>query len=67
MSGEPLLLDAKSAAALCSVSRATWWAWLRTGRCPPPIRIGERVVRWSAETIRQWVAAGCPRQHEGRR
>jgi excisionase family DNA binding protein len=31
----------------------------RAGRLPLPIRLG-RSVRWPADEIRAWLAAGCP-------
>lgn len=29
------------------------------GQMPKPIRLGH-LVRWPAESIRKWIAAGCP-------
>jgi predicted DNA-binding transcriptional regulator AlpA len=57
----PLLMDAAQAAALCNVSRATWWAWHSAGVCPLPLRIGGgRIVRWRADELSEWITAGCP-------
>ena len=57
---EPLLLDAAACAALCGVSRATWFAWQASGFCPAATLRRGRVVRWSDDEIRRWCAAGCP-------
>jgi predicted DNA-binding transcriptional regulator AlpA len=57
---EPLLLDAKTAAALCSVSRRTWFAWQSAGQIPLPALRRGRVVRWSSVELAAWVVAGCP-------
>lgn len=57
---EPLLLDAAQAAALCSVSRATWFAWQSAGFAPLPVLRRGRVVRWRRDELTAWVAAGCP-------
>jgi prophage regulatory protein len=38
--------------AVIPVSRSTWWAGVKSGRYPRPIRtIGERVTAWKAEDI----------------
>lgn len=34
------------------VSRSTWWAGIRSGRYPKPVKIGERCTAWRAEDIR---------------
>ena len=56
---DALLLPAARAAALCSVSSATWWRWQAAQRIPSPVRIGA-TVRWRAEELAAWVEAGCP-------
>lgn len=55
-----LLLDAKAAARLCGVSRATWFNWQATGQVPPPCLAKGRIRRWSRQTIVRWIDAGCP-------
>lgn len=55
-----LLVDAGAAAALCGVSRATWFAWHSAGRIPLPALRAGRVVRWSAAELAAWISAGCP-------
>ena len=56
----PLLVDAAQAAALCGVSRATWFSWQAAGRVPAPALRAGRVVRWSVDEVRRWIEAGCP-------
>ena len=34
------------------VSKSTWWAGIKDGRFPKPIKLGERVTAWRAEDIR---------------
>jgi predicted DNA-binding transcriptional regulator AlpA len=58
----PLLLNASQAAALCGVSRRTWWTLHSAGRTPMPVRLGHRTL-WPAVGpcgLEAWVAAGCP-------
>jgi predicted DNA-binding transcriptional regulator AlpA len=40
---------------LIPVSRSTWWAGVRTGRFPQPVRIG-RITAWRVEDIRDFIA-----------
>lgn len=67
-----LLVGAADAAALCGVSRSTWWMFHSSGRVPAPIRLGRRTL-WRADELRRWVDAGCPARErwealqEGRR
>lgn len=56
---EPVLVDAKTAAATCGVSRSTWLAWDAAGLNPQPVRIVGRVL-WAVDDLRRWAAAGCP-------
>ena len=34
------------------VSKSTWWAGVRTGRLPQPLKLGPRTTVWKAEDIR---------------
>jgi predicted DNA-binding transcriptional regulator AlpA len=61
---EPLLLDARQAAALCGVGRATWYRMVSAGRCPAPVRLSRGCVRWSRETLIAWIRMGCPARKE---
>lgn len=40
---------------LYPVSRSTWWAGVRAGRYPQPVKIGERCTAWRAEDIRNLI------------
>ncbi|WIA62686.1 AlpA family phage regulatory protein [Stenotrophomonas sp. BIO128-Bstrain] len=40
---------------LYPVSRSTWWAGCRSGRYPPPIKLGVRCTAWRAEDIRALI------------
>jgi prophage regulatory protein len=49
--------------AVVPVCRSTWWAGVRTGRYPPPVKhLGPRITAWRVEDIRalldgQWHPA----------
>ncbi|WP_164075594.1 helix-turn-helix transcriptional regulator [Stenotrophomonas maltophilia] len=40
---------------LYPVSRSTWWAGVRSGRYPQPVKLGERCTAWRVEDIRALI------------
>ncbi len=41
----------KGIAPLVPVSRSTWWAGIKTGRFPKPLKLGSRITVWRSEDI----------------
>ncbi|WP_435258093.1 helix-turn-helix transcriptional regulator [Thioclava sp. FR2] len=41
------------------VSKSTWWAGVRTGRFPQPLKLGPRTTVWRAEDIRALYQEKC--------
>ena len=42
--------------AIVPVSKSTWWAGVKTGRYPQPIRtLGRRITVWRVEDIRTLI------------
>lgn len=39
------------------ISRSGWWAGVKSGRYPQPIRIGARCVAWRESDIRALIAS----------
>ena len=39
------------------VSKSTWWAGVKAGRYPAPVKLGPRITAWRVEDIRALVAA----------
>ena len=37
------------------VSKSTWWAGVKSGRYPKPVKLGERITAWRAEDIRALI------------
>ena len=38
------------------VSKSTWWAGVKSGRFPRPVRsLGDRITAWRVEDIRAWI------------
>lgn len=49
--------NAPAIPALIPVCRSTWWAGVRAGRYPKPIKLGIRCTAWRAEDIRALIEA----------
>jgi prophage regulatory protein len=41
------------------VSKSTWWAGVRDGRFPRPLKLGKRITVWRAEEIHKLIAEGA--------
>lgn len=54
-----IALPAADVAKLLDVSERHVWSLHASGRLPRPVRLG-RSVRWSADELRDWLAAGAP-------
>lgn len=39
------------------VGKSTWWAGVKTGRFPQPVKLGPAVTAWRVEDIRALIAA----------
>ena len=40
------------------VSKSTWWAGIKTGRYPKPVKLGPRITAWRVEDIRSIIENG---------
>lgn len=38
-------------------SSATFWRWIRDGKFPKPIKLGQRVTVWKVGDVRAWLKA----------
>ena len=59
----PVLLSYRQAAALLGIGERTLFAWQKSGRCPPPRKIGpsrKAPVKFHRDELLDWAAAGCP-------
>lgn len=41
--------------AIIPVSKSTWWAGVKSGRYPKPVKIGARITAWRVEDIRDFI------------
>ena len=60
----PLLVDARGAGRLLSLSRATVFAMNSAGKIPRPLRPGIKDPRWSVAELRAWIEGGCPTREQ---
>ncbi|MFD0465028.1 helix-turn-helix transcriptional regulator [Microvirga aerilata] len=42
------------------VSKSSWWAGIKTGRFPKPVKLGPRTTAWRIEDIRVLIERGAP-------
>jgi len=42
------------------VSKSTWWAGVKSGRYPKPVKLGPRITAWRVEDIRSLIQSGLP-------
>jgi predicted DNA-binding transcriptional regulator AlpA len=42
--------------AIIPVCKSTWWAGVKSGRYPKPVKLGERCTAWRVEDIRALIA-----------
>jgi prophage regulatory protein len=46
---------------LIPVCKSTWWACVRSGRYPQPVKhLGPRITAWRAEDIRRLIESDTP-------
>lgn len=43
------------------IGKSTWWAGVKTGRFPTPIKLSSRTTVWRVEDIRQLLEKPCPK------
>jgi prophage regulatory protein len=42
------------------VSRSTWWAGVKSGRFPAPVKLGPRLTVWKETDLRKLIEEGIP-------
>lgn len=47
------------------VSRSSWWAGVKSGRYPKPVKLGPRITAWRVEDILALIENGLRRQDVG--
>lgn len=44
-------------APIIPVSESTWWAGVKSGRYPAPVKLGPRTTAWRVEDIRALISS----------
>jgi len=56
--GKPATETTPAIPAIFPVCRSTWWAGVKSGRYPQPVKLGERITAWRVEDIRALIEQG---------
>lgn len=62
----PRLIDAQEVARRLGCSTRHIWRMRDGGKMPTPVSLGA-LVRWSSESIDDWIRRGCPQIRKGAR
>lgn len=54
MKNETHFLRVSEVAARYGISRSTVWRWLKKGKIPKPIKLGEDSTRWRLSDLEAW-------------
>lgn len=53
-----ILGDKKTIPPIIPVSKSSWWAGVKSGKYPQPIKLGPRTTAWRVEDIRNLIEHG---------
>ncbi|MBP7722884.1 MAG: AlpA family phage regulatory protein [Alphaproteobacteria bacterium] len=42
------------------VSKSTWWAGVKDGRFPRPVKLGQKITAWRVQDIRALIESKTP-------
>lgn len=56
----PRLMRLCQVLAEIPVSKSTWWAGVRSGRYPKPLRLGPRTTAWRGDDIEELIRSLPP-------
>jgi predicted DNA-binding transcriptional regulator AlpA len=49
------IIGSKGAPAIIPISRSSWWAGVKSGRYPKPVKLGKRTTAWKVADIRRLI------------
>ena len=55
---EDSLLRMRDVLAIIPIGKSTWWAGVKSGRYPQPIKLGPGITAWRSADIRALLAGG---------
>ena len=59
------LLTADDLAQVLKVSTRSVRRLVDEGRCPKPVHVSRRAIRWEPKAVQEWIDNGCPRCRKG--
>jgi len=57
--GKPATDNSPAIPAIYPVCKSTWWAGVKAGRYPQPVKLGTRITAWRGEQIRELIERGA--------
>ncbi|MBQ4853747.1 AlpA family phage regulatory protein [Rhodanobacter sp. B2A1Ga4] len=57
--GKPATDNSPAIPAIYPVCKSTWWAGVKAGRYPQPVKLGTRITAWRVEQIRELIERGA--------
>lgn len=58
--GRPARNGQSAVDGLLPITRQTLWRWVRSGKFPAPLRLGESRVGWRESDVSRWLATRPP-------
>lgn len=49
------IIGSKTAPAIIPISKSSWWAGVKEGRFPQPVKLGKRTTVWRISDIRSLI------------
>jgi prophage regulatory protein len=59
LSDSPRLLRLRSVLEIIPISKSSWWAGIKSGRYPKPVKLGPKITAWRADDIYALTKGGA--------
>jgi prophage regulatory protein len=59
LSSWPRLLRLRAVLEIIPVSKSSWWAGIKSGRYPQPVKLGPKITAWRADDIFALIKGGA--------
>ena len=55
------IIGNKTTPAIIPISKSSWWAGVKEGRFPQPVKLGKRTTAWTISAIRSLIEKNSPK------
>jgi predicted DNA-binding transcriptional regulator AlpA len=55
------IIGNKTTPAIIPISKSSWWAGVKEGRFPQPVKLGKRTTAWTISDIRSLIERNSPK------